>query len=132
MPVTLLDIARDAGVTPSTVSYALSGKGTLSAATRARIIKCAQDLGYRPNMVARGLVMQRTQTIGLLVGDIANPFYSAATQIVERTAYRSGYRVFFGNTDRDDQLGHSLLDDLVARRVDGIIAMPGGLSVDVV
>lgn len=132
MPVTLQDIAREVGVTPSTVSYALSGKGTLSTATRARIITCAQSLGYRPNLVARGLVMQRTQTIGLLVGDIANPFYGAVTQTVERTAYRAGYRVFFGNTDRDEQLGQSLLDDLAARRVDGIIAMPGGLPLQTV
>ena len=127
MRVTLHDVARAAGVTPSTVSYALTQKGTLSAATRARIIQCAQDLGYRPNLVARGLVTQQTRTIGLLVGDIANPFYGTATQAVERAAYRAGYRVFFGNTDRDDELGRSLLDDLVARRVDGIIAMPGGL-----
>jgi DNA-binding LacI/PurR family transcriptional regulator len=130
MRVTLQDVARAAGVTPSTVSYALSQKGTLSAATRARIIKCAQDLGYRPNLVARGLVTQRTQTIGLLVGDIANPFYGSATQVVERTAHAAGFRVFFGNTDRDDELGRSLLDDLVARRVDGIIAIPGGLPPD--
>jgi DNA-binding LacI/PurR family transcriptional regulator len=129
---TLHDVAKAAGVTPSTVSYALSGKGTLSAATRARVLKHAQELGYRPNLVARGLVTQRSQTIGLIVGDIANPFYGAVAQAVERTAYRFGYRAFFVSTDRDEHLGQELLTDLVARRVDGIIAMPGGLPQETV
>src|SRR5262249_33302714 len=110
----------------------LSGKGTLSAATRARVLRHAQELGYRPNLVARGLVTQRSQTIGLIVGDIANPFYGAVAQAVERTAYRFGYRAFFVSTDRDEHLGQELLTDLVARRVDGIIAMPGGLPQETV
>jgi DNA-binding LacI/PurR family transcriptional regulator len=125
--VTLHDVAKAAGVTPSAVSYALAGKGTLSAATRARILQCARELGYRPNLVARGLVTQQTHTIGLIVGDIANPFYGVAAQVVERTAYRAGYRAFFVSTDRDEHLGEELLADLTARRVDGILAMSGGL-----
>jgi len=132
MAVTLHDVAKAAGVNPSSVSYALSGKGTLSEATRAKIIACARDLGYRPNLVARSLVTQRTRTIGLIVADIANPFYGAVAQAVERTAYRAGYRVFFVNTDRNDALGQELLADLAARHVDGIIAMPGGLSAETV
>ncbi len=126
---TLRDIAKATGTTVSTVSYALSGNGTIADETRARIIACAQELGYRPNLVARSLVTQRTCTIGLIVTDIANPFYGAVAQAVERAAYRAGYRVFFVNTDRDERLGLELLTDLTARRVDGIIAMPGGLSV---
>lgn len=132
MSVTLYDVAKAAGVDPSSVSYALSGKGTLSSATRAKIIACAQELGYRPNLVARSLVTQRTQTIGLIVADISNPFYGAVTQAVERTAYRSEYRVLFVNTDRNEKLGRELLADLVARRVDGLIAMQGGLPAETV
>ncbi|MGH2344873.1 MAG: LacI family DNA-binding transcriptional regulator, partial [Chloroflexota bacterium] len=130
--VTLHDVAKAAGVTPSAVSYALSGKGTLSAATRSRILAYARELGYRPNLVARGLATQQTHTIGLVVGDIANPFYGVAAQVVERTAYRTGYRAFFVSTDRDDQLGGELLADLAARRVDGILAMAGGLPAEMV
>src|SRR5579872_4281430 len=104
MAVTLEDVAKVAGVTPSAVSYALAGKGTLSAATRARILQCARELGYRPNLVARSLVTQQTHTIGLIVGDFANPFYGAAAQVAERTAYRSGYRTFFVSTDRNEHL----------------------------
>jgi len=125
--VTLEDVARAAGVTPSSVSYALAGKGTLSAATRARILKCAKDLGYRPNLVARGLAAGQTHTMGLVVADIANPFYGVVAQAVERTAYRLGYRVFLVDSDRNDQLGQELLADLMARNVDGILAMPSGI-----
>jgi LacI family transcriptional regulator len=84
-------------------------------------------LGYRPNLVARSLVTQQTHTIGLIVGDFANPFYGTAAQVVERTAYRSGYRTFFVSTDRNEHLGEELLADLTARRVDGILALSGGL-----
>lgn len=130
--VTLEDVARAAGVTPSSVSYALAGKGTLSAATRARILKCAQELGYRPNLVARGLAAGKTHTMGMIVADIANPFYGVAAQAVERTAYRRGYRVFLVDSDRNEQLGQDLLADLVARSVDGILAMPGGIPAPMV
>jgi LacI family transcriptional regulator len=132
MAVTLEDVARAAGVTPSSVSYALAGKGTLSVATRARILQCARELGYRPNLVARGLATQQTHTIGLVVADIANPFYGVVAQAVERTAYRYGYRTFFVDSDRNEQLGQELLADLVARKVDGILAMPGGLPAAIV
>jgi LacI family transcriptional regulator, galactose operon repressor len=127
--VTLQDIAKATGKTVSTVSYALSGRGSISEATRARIVQCAQELGYQPNLVARSLVTQRTSTIGLIVTDIANPFYGEVAQAVERAANPAGYRVLFVSSDRDDALSRGLLEDLVARRVDGIIAMPGGLSV---
>lgn len=130
--VTLEDVARAAGVTPSSVSYALAGKGTLSTATRARILQCAQELGYRPNLVARGLATRQTYTIGLILADIANPFYGLVAQAVERTAYRFGYRTFFVDSDRNEQLGQELLADLAARKVDGILAMPGGLPAEMV
>ena len=130
--VTLNDVAKAAGVTPSAVSYALSGKGTLSMATRTRILTCASELGYRPNLVARGLATQQSHTIGLLVADIANPFYGIVAQTVERTAYRYGYRAFMVDCDRNEHLARELLADLTARRVDGIVAMPGGFAAEVI
>lgn len=125
---TIYDVARAAGVTAATVSVALSGRGVVSPETRARIIRCAQELGYRPNLVARSLTMRRTHTIGLVVFDITNPFYAEVALAVEQTAHRAGYRVVFANTTGDVDLGAQLLDDLASRQVDGIIAMPGGLS----
>ena len=129
---TLADVARVAGVTPSAVSYALSGKGTLSTATRMRILQCAAELGYRPNMVARGLATEQSHTIGLVVADIANPFYGVVAQTVERCAYQQGYRVFLVDSDRDEQLARELLADLTARRVDGSWLCRGGFPAAVI
>jgi DNA-binding LacI/PurR family transcriptional regulator len=125
---TIYDVARAAGVDSSTVSYALSGKGTLSEATRARVIECARELGYRPNYVARSLVKRETRTLGLLVPDLSQPFYAELAQVAERVAHEKGYRVFVMSTLLDDELGRELLDDLSDRRVDGVIAVPGGIA----
>jgi DNA-binding LacI/PurR family transcriptional regulator len=129
---TIYDVAQAAGVTAATVSVALSGRGVVNRRTRERIIRCAQELGYRPNLVARSLTMRRTCTIGLVIYDIANPFYAEAALAVEQKAQRAGYRVIFANTTGDVLLGEELIDEMAARQVDGIIAMPGGLRADAV
>lgn len=129
---TIYDVARAAGVTAATVSVALSGRGVVNRKTRERILRHAQELGYRPNLVARGLALRRTHTIGLVVFDITNPFYAEIALAVEQTARRAGYRVIFANTTGDPALGAELLDELAARQVDGIIAMPGGLRAEAV
>jgi DNA-binding LacI/PurR family transcriptional regulator len=128
---TIYDIAKAAGVTATTVSYVLSGKGAVSQATRERVMKYVHELGYRPNLIARSLTKQSTSTIGLVVPSIGNPFYAGLAEVVERLSYESGFRVFITNTYRDDRLGQNLLDDLLSRRVDGIIAVSEGLSLDV-
>jgi DNA-binding LacI/PurR family transcriptional regulator len=130
--VTLRDVARAAGVTPAAVSYALAGKGRLSAATRERILTCARELGYRPNLVARSLKTRRTHTIGLIVGDIANPFYGLAAQTVERTASRAGYSVYIVSIDRNEYLTKEVFAALRASRVDGLLAMGASVRADVV
>jgi DNA-binding LacI/PurR family transcriptional regulator len=129
---TIYDVARASGVTAATVSVALSGRGVVNRVTRERIIRCAKELGYRPNLVARSLTMRRTCTIGLVLYDITNPFYAEAALAVEQTAQRAGYRVIFANTTGDTQFGKELIEDMAARQVDGIIATPGGLRADVV
>jgi DNA-binding LacI/PurR family transcriptional regulator len=129
---TIYDVARSAGVDASTVSYALSGKGTLSQATRARVIACARELGYRPNYVARSLVKRETRTLGLLVPDLSHPFYAELAQVAERVAHGKGYRVFVMSTLHDEELGQELLDDLSDRRVDGVIAVPGGVAAEAI
>ncbi len=125
---TIYDIAKAAGVTATTVSYVLSGKDGVSQATRERVMKYVQELGYRPNLVARSLTKQSTSTIGLVVPNIGNPFYAGLAQVVERIAYEAGFRLFITNTYRDDNLGQDLLSDLMSRRIDGAIVMSDGLS----
>jgi DNA-binding LacI/PurR family transcriptional regulator len=118
---TIYDVAKAAGVTAATVSYVLSGKRPVSQATRERVLKYVQELGYRPNQIARSLIEQRTKTIGLVVPYIGNPFYAEMAEAAERITYAAGFRIFVTNTYRDEHLAQGLLDDLLARRVDGII-----------
>jgi DNA-binding LacI/PurR family transcriptional regulator len=126
---TIYDVARAAGVTAATVSVALSGRGVVNPKTRDRVLQCARDLEYRPNLVARSLTTRRTHTIGLVVYDITNPFYAEVAQAVEQTARQADYRVIIANTTGDESLGAELLEELADRQVDGIIAMSGGLPV---
>ena len=125
---TIYDIAKAAGVTATTVSYVLSGKGGVGQATRERVLKYAQELGYRPNLIARSLTKQSTRTIGFVVPNIGNPYYAGLAEVVECLAYEAGIRVFITNTYRDNRLGQELLDDLISRHVDGIIVVSEGLS----
>src|SRR5690554_2777476 len=98
MGLTIRDVARAAGVSPSTVSHALSGKRTVSATTRARIERVIEELGYRPNQVAASMTTGRTLTLGMLVPDIANPYFGQLVANVERTAGARGYTVVVGSS----------------------------------
>jgi DNA-binding LacI/PurR family transcriptional regulator len=122
---TIYDIAKAAGVTATTVSYVLAGKGSVSAATRLRVMKYAQELGYQPNLVARSLIKGRTGVIGLALPNIENPFYAEVIAVVERQAYKAGFRVFVTTLSNDDVVGQKLLGDLVLRKVDGLLVMGG-------
>jgi DNA-binding LacI/PurR family transcriptional regulator len=84
-----------------------------------------EEMGYRPNLVARSLIMQQTRTIGLVVPTVSNPFYAEIIEATERITHRLGFRILVTNTQDDKALGQELLEDLYARRVDGIIIMGG-------
>ncbi len=127
---TIYDVARAAGVTAATVSNVLTGKGAVSAKTRQKVQRAIADLGYQPNMLARGLATRQTHTIGLVLPNIANPFYPEIALEVEFTAREHGYSVFLCNTCNDEDLGRTYLRQLANRQVDGVIIMPGGLSLD--
>ncbi|GHO95445.1 LacI family transcriptional regulator [Reticulibacter mediterranei] len=125
---TIYDIAKAAGVTATTVSNVLSGKGSVGAATKARVLKYVQELDYQPNLIARSLIKGRTGVIGLVVGDMNNPFYAETTAAVERLAYTAGLRVFTTTFSGEDQVGQKLLEDLILRQVDGILVTSGSWS----
>jgi DNA-binding LacI/PurR family transcriptional regulator len=96
---TILDVARRAGVSTSTVSNVIRGAGKTSDATRERVLRAIADVSYRPNAIARSLVRQRTTTVGILVGDLANPFYSELAKLVEQRLTAAGYATMICNTD---------------------------------
>jgi LacI family transcriptional regulator len=126
---TLQDIAIAVGVTPTTVANALNGRGNVSEATRKRILQCAKELNYRPNMLARSLAQGKTYTLGFLLPTIANPFYPEIAEAIERTANQHGYQMLLCNTLHDSALGQQHLDRLVSRWVDGIIVMGGSMDI---
>ncbi len=124
---TIADVARVAGVSKSTVSRVLGGKTRyMRAETRERVLQAINTLGYRPSVVARSLVSKRTQTVGLLISDIGNPFYHEVIRGVEDVAVAHDYSIFFCNTNYDPARSRQHFHSLVDKQVDGVLFMASG------
>jgi LacI family transcriptional regulator len=128
MPITIKDIAKIAGVSYATVSRALNNHPEVSLKTKERILSIAQEHGYSPNEIARGLVKQSTNTIGLLVPDISNPFFPEVAKGVEEKAMSNDYHVFLCNTDWDSKKEIDYITTLRDKRVGGIIIAPTSIE----
>ncbi len=127
MPPTIRDIARLAGVDASTVSRVLSGKGKsgrIAGPTIERVHAIAHEHGYRPNLVARSLRTSRTHTLGLLVTDLANPFFASIAAACEAEASASGYGVIVATSGENSRRESEYLSLLRSRPVDGLIVAP--------
>lgn len=120
MAVTIRDVAKTAGVSPATVSRALSSPELVESATRDRVIQVAESLGYRPNRAARGLITGRTGNFGLILPDLANPFFPLVVKGIQQAAREAEYQVFVVDTDEDVSAELGLVRDL-AKQVDGIV-----------
>ena len=121
--ITIIDVAKAAGVHPSTVSRVLNGSGDLNLlpATRQRVIAAAARLGYRPSALARSLRLQRTFTLGMLVPNIDNPLFPPIIKGVEETARSRGYNLVLCNTEDSSEREDEYLRVLRERQVDGIV-----------
>ncbi|WP_122263841.1 LacI family DNA-binding transcriptional regulator [Ornithinimicrobium cerasi] len=120
----MAEVARTAGVSTATAGRALGGYGSVSPEARTRVLAAAKELGYRRNDLARAVITGRSDTIGLVVADIDNPFFAAAVRGVSDAARAAGYEVLLANTDEDPHRERSAVDVLLARRVDGLIVAP--------
>jgi LacI family transcriptional regulator, fructose operon transcriptional repressor len=118
------DIAQRAGVSTTTVSHVLNESRHVHPDTRERVLEAVRVLDYKPNMLARSLRRRQTQTIGLLVSDITNPFFADVARAVETAAYERGYSVILCNTDEDIRKEVMYVDALFAKQVDGLILAP--------
>jgi LacI family transcriptional regulator len=129
--VTMRDVAQQAGVSIKTVSRVVNDQGEISEATRERVLAVIQDLGYRPSKVARALVTQKTDTIGLVVGDVTyNPFFPEVARGVLDAAQTQGYNVFLCNIEENQNHELEVLHSLADHAVDGIIIYPTHFSQD--
>lgn len=118
------DVAAHAGVSQATVSLVLTGhpRARIAAATRERVLAAARELGYRPNLLARGLVKRRSFAIGVVAPSLDNPFFSGIASGAERVATQSGYGVLL--CDAREVPAHVHLDRLRDRQVDGVLVAP--------
>ena len=120
MTVSIKDVARAAGVSVATVSRALAD-GPVSEALKAKVAAAIAATGYRPNLSARRLRSQHSDTIGLIVSDIRNPFFTAVSRAVEDVAYQAGMRVILCNTDENPDKEAMYLRLMQEERVTGVI-----------
>ena len=122
-PVTLRDVAADAGVHPATASRALNPgtRALVNEETAQRVLDSAARLGYRPNPIARGLKTNRSYTIGVIVPDLRNPLFPPIARGVEERLEPSGYTSLLANTDNDHEREKLSFEALRARQVDGFI-----------
>ncbi|WP_298331657.1 LacI family DNA-binding transcriptional regulator [Asticcacaulis sp.] len=122
--ITLKDVARAADVSLASASYAINGTGSLGREVRAHILRVAADLGYRQNLSARAVRTGRTGTLGLILPDFANPFFTALAQAVMRRARASGHYVIIADTEGDIGLEQQAIASLIERGADGLVWFP--------
>jgi DNA-binding LacI/PurR family transcriptional regulator len=121
MSVSIKDIARAAGVSPSTVSRALHDHPRISQETKDRIHQLAEELGYTPSLPARSLVTRHTATVGMVITTASDPFLTRLVQGVEETAERNGYSVFLSSSYRNPERELEVVRSFHERRASGII-----------
>jgi LacI family fructose operon transcriptional repressor len=118
------DVAAEAGVSTATVSRVLSEKPHVTKEIRARVMAAVEKLNYRPNLVARSLRSQQSNTVGLIVSDVRNPFFTDVSRAVEDSAYNLGYGVLLCNTDESPEKEKIYLQEMHDKRVAGLIFSP--------
>jgi LacI family transcriptional regulator len=129
---TIHDVARKAGVSSATVSHVINNSRFVSPETRARVVEAIDALRYRRDGVARSLRRARTSTIGVVISDITNPFFSDLVRGIEDRIYgrEEGFNLILCNTDEDTTRERMCLDVLQERRVEGLIIVPAGDNED--
>jgi len=125
---TIRDIARLAGVSVATVSGVLNNRPTVRPKLAARIKKAMEALDYHPDQVARSLRVRRTHTVGIVVADVTNPFFTEVIRGVEQEAQSSQYSVILCDSNEDHNLERHCLNSLFSRRVDGVLLAPSTAS----
>ncbi len=119
------DVARLAGTSPAVVSYVLNnGPRRVAPATRERVLRAVEQLGYRPNRIAASLRTNRTMSLGLVVPDNTNPYFAELAREIEEVAFETGYALLLGNATDDVDRESAYVQAFLDRCVDGLILIP--------
>jgi LacI family transcriptional regulator len=127
---TIREVAESAGVSYATVSHVINNTRVVSQETRERVLAAMSALNYRPNALARSLRQGKTNTMGLVLPDSANPYFAEISRSIEDEAFKKGYSVFLCNTESDTQRELFYVDVLSKKQVDGIIFIAAGDQAD--
>jgi len=127
---TIREVAESAGVSYATVSHVINNTRVVSPETRQRVVNAMTELNYRPNALARSLRQGKTNTLGLVLPDSANPFFAEISRSIEDEAFNRGYSVFLCNTELNIQRELFYVDVLSKKQVDGIIFVAAGDQAD--
>lgn len=123
---TIREVAESAGVSYATVSHVINNTRVVTQETRERVLAAMTALDYHPNALARSLRQGKTNTLGLVLPDSANPFFAEISRSIEDEAFKKGYSVFLCNTELDTQRELFYVDVLSKKQVDGIIFVAAG------
>lgn len=121
--ITIYDVAREAGVSMATVSRVVNGNPNVKPTTRKKVLDVIDRLDYRPNAVARGLASKKTTTVGVMVPDVTNLYFSSLARGVDDVATMYKYNIILANSDGHDEKEIKVLNTLLAKQVDGVIYM---------
>ena len=127
--IKLTDVAKKAGVSPTTVSRVLNNRGYISNATKIKVNNASKELNYQPNNIARSLGGKATHIIGLIFYDTSHPFFGELISKLESKLFEKGYRVFLCNSANSPDKEKRYLDMLAANKVDGIISGTHNLDI---
>lgn len=125
MKLTIYDIAKATDVSIATVSKVLNNKGSVSQATREKILETVKELGYKPSTIASALAGKNTNSIVVLIPDIDNPYYSEVLRGAENEAYERGYRLLICNTENNEEKERAYLLSLQQKEMDGLLIATG-------
>lgn len=128
--ITIKDVAKQAGVSEATVSRALNDSPQVKRDTRQKIQNIARNLGYRPNGLARSIRVQKSHTLGMIIPDILNGFFTQLSRAIEDTASQAGYDVLIVNTDEHLNKEAKAINLMLEKQVDGLIITSAGNSTD--
>lgn len=126
--VTIYDVAREAAVSMATVSRVVNGNPNVKPATRKKVLEVIDKLDYRPNAVARGLASKKTTTVGVIIPDVTNIYFSSLARGIDDVASMYKYNIILANSDSNEQKEVQVLNTLLAKQVDGIIYMGNSIS----